>query len=398
MSARLEEIPIELALHEETQDKLVEMLFVHLDIISEKDCMISQQKHDIQNMLRKQTKMEEEHQNVLLELQEKNQRLHEVEKQCHDLKEDNWEKDNEIAELIKDNGTLTAQGFCHTEILQTQIQEKSELCFLKNEEIQNLRKYFKSLVQELKLVKAENNELKKVMHSNHRGSQSHSGDSQEQMPVIPTEIQLLQMKQSEAQLEPFQKAAQNKLFEKSLRKLLVKKSANSTGNQTQITATVSVLRKLLRSYEMKLEKETSKVLMLKNTAQRFEQQNKELLLMLGTWVKCLEQSSAKMQELEEKNKELEKSLQDLNKEGKALEMIDRKQSVMFIIPNTPKRGKVSGLQHLGAIRQSSPVGSRALRQLSSCANRSPPLRRCPWYSCPKYGMVKGVNIFLQCPL
>ncbi|TRY90887.1 hypothetical protein DNTS_021960 [Danionella cerebrum] len=350
MSARLEEIPIELALHEETQDKLVEMLFVHLDIISEKDCMISQQKHDIQNMLRKQTKMEEEHQNVLLELQEKNQRLHEVEKQCHDLKEDNWEKDNEIAELIKDNGTLTAQ---------------------------------------LKLVKAENNELKKVMHSNHRGSQSHSGDSQEQMPVIPTEIQLLQMKQSEAQLEPFQKAAQNKLFEKSLRKLLVKKSANSTGNQTQITATVSVLRKLLRSYEMKLEKETSKVLMLKNTAQRFEQQNKELLLMLGTWVKCLEQSSAKMQELEEKNKELEKSLQDLNKEGKALEMIDRKQSVMFIIPNTPKRGKVSGLQHLGAIRQSSPVGSRALRQLSSCANRSPPLRRCPWYSCPKYGMVKG---------
>ncbi len=94
-------------------------------------------------MLREQGELEEEHKAALLELQEKNERwgglnvnfwfpvinwricfkvtfflysllyrVHEVLKQCQDLKTDNSQKERKIDELTEENGTLSAQVKC----------------------------------------------------------------------------------------------------------------------------------------------------------------------------------------------------------------------------------------------------------------------------------------------
>uniref|UniRef100_A0A8C1J146 Nuclear mitotic apparatus protein 1 n=1 Tax=Cyprinus carpio TaxID=7962 RepID=A0A8C1J146_CYPCA len=59
------------------------------------------------------SELEKDHKAALLELQEKNEsllhRVHEVLKQCQDLKTDNSQKERKIDELTEENGTLTAQ-------------------------------------------------------------------------------------------------------------------------------------------------------------------------------------------------------------------------------------------------------------------------------------------------
>uniref|UniRef100_A0A8C1TKY8 Uncharacterized protein n=1 Tax=Cyprinus carpio TaxID=7962 RepID=A0A8C1TKY8_CYPCA len=68
---------------------------------------------ELEKELADQIKLEKDHKAALLELQEKNEsllhRVHEVLKQCQDLKTDNSQKERKIDELTEENGTLTAQ-------------------------------------------------------------------------------------------------------------------------------------------------------------------------------------------------------------------------------------------------------------------------------------------------
>uniref|UniRef100_A0A9J8C8V1 Nuclear mitotic apparatus protein 1 n=1 Tax=Cyprinus carpio carpio TaxID=630221 RepID=A0A9J8C8V1_CYPCA len=110
---QLKKLRKELAHEGDVRDELEKELADQISIISEKEGLISQLQHRVERMLREQGELEKDHKAALLELQEKNEsllhRVHEVLKQCQDLKTDNSQKERKIDELTEENGTLTAQ-------------------------------------------------------------------------------------------------------------------------------------------------------------------------------------------------------------------------------------------------------------------------------------------------
>ncbi|KAK2881660.1 hypothetical protein Q8A67_018928 [Cirrhinus molitorella] len=110
---QLKRLRKELAHEGDVRDELEKELADQISIISEKEGLISQLQHRVERMLREQGELEKDHKVALLELQEKNEsllnRVHEVLKQCQDLKTDNSQKERKIDELTEENGTLTAQ-------------------------------------------------------------------------------------------------------------------------------------------------------------------------------------------------------------------------------------------------------------------------------------------------
>ncbi|KAL6471851.1 hypothetical protein MHYP_G00205010 [Metynnis hypsauchen] len=110
---QLKRLRKELAREGDVRDELERELCEHISTISEKEGQISQLQHRLQRLLRDQEELEKEHKCALLELQQKNEgllkRVHEVLKQCQDLKTDNTQKDRRIDELMEENGTLAAQ-------------------------------------------------------------------------------------------------------------------------------------------------------------------------------------------------------------------------------------------------------------------------------------------------
>ncbi|XP_050985036.1 nuclear mitotic apparatus protein 1 isoform X1 [Labeo rohita] len=110
---QLKKLRKELAHEGDVRDELEKELANQINIISEKEGLISQLQHRVERMLREHGELEKDHKAALLELQEKNEsllhRVHEVLKQCQDLKTDNSQKERKIDELTEENGTLTAQ-------------------------------------------------------------------------------------------------------------------------------------------------------------------------------------------------------------------------------------------------------------------------------------------------
>ncbi|KAF4104440.1 hypothetical protein G5714_015427 [Onychostoma macrolepis] len=84
-----------------------------ISINLEKEGVISQLQHRVERMLREQGELENDHKAALLELQEKNEslicRVHEVAKQCQDLKTENTQKKKMIDVLTQENQTFAAQ-------------------------------------------------------------------------------------------------------------------------------------------------------------------------------------------------------------------------------------------------------------------------------------------------
>ncbi|XP_073780155.1 uncharacterized protein isoform X2 [Danio rerio] len=110
---RLKRLREKLIREEDLRDELENELANQISIISEKEGLISQLQHRVERMLREQGELEKDHKAAVLELQEKNKsllhRVHEVLKQCQDLKTDNSQKEKKIDELTEENGTLSAQ-------------------------------------------------------------------------------------------------------------------------------------------------------------------------------------------------------------------------------------------------------------------------------------------------
>ncbi|XP_052472496.1 nuclear mitotic apparatus protein 1 isoform X2 [Carassius gibelio] len=110
---QLKKLRKDLAHEGDVRDELEKELADQISIISEKEGLISQLQHRVERMLREQGELEKDHKAALLELQEKNEsllhRVHEVLKQCQDLKTDNSQKERKIDELTEENGTLNAQ-------------------------------------------------------------------------------------------------------------------------------------------------------------------------------------------------------------------------------------------------------------------------------------------------
>ncbi|XP_051535580.1 nuclear mitotic apparatus protein 1-like isoform X3 [Myxocyprinus asiaticus] len=110
---QLKKLRKELAHEGDVRDELEIELANQIAIISEKEGLISQLQHRVERLLREQGELEKDHKAELLELQEKNEsllrRVHEVLKQCQDLKTDNSQKEKKIDELTEENGTLAAQ-------------------------------------------------------------------------------------------------------------------------------------------------------------------------------------------------------------------------------------------------------------------------------------------------
>ncbi|TRY90891.1 hypothetical protein DNTS_021962 [Danionella cerebrum] len=110
---QLKKLRKELAHEEDVRDELEKELAIKISIISEKESLIFQLQYRVERMLRDQADLEKEHKAALLELQEKNQsllqRMHEVLKQCQDLKTDNSQKEKKIDELTEESGTLTVE-------------------------------------------------------------------------------------------------------------------------------------------------------------------------------------------------------------------------------------------------------------------------------------------------
>ncbi|XP_056613408.1 nuclear mitotic apparatus protein 1 isoform X2 [Triplophysa dalaica] len=110
---QLKRLRKELAHEGDIRDELEKELANQISIVSEKEGLISQLQHRVERLLREQGELEKDHKVALLELQEKNEsllhRVHEVLKQCQDLKTDNSQKEKKIDELTEENGTLAAQ-------------------------------------------------------------------------------------------------------------------------------------------------------------------------------------------------------------------------------------------------------------------------------------------------
>ncbi|XP_065136505.1 nuclear mitotic apparatus protein 1 isoform X2 [Paramisgurnus dabryanus] len=110
---QLKKLRKELAEEGDIRDELEKELASQRNIILEKEGLISQLHHRVDRLLREQGQLEKDHKAALLELQEKNEsllhRVHEVLKQCQDLKTDNSQKEKKIDDLTEENGTLAAQ-------------------------------------------------------------------------------------------------------------------------------------------------------------------------------------------------------------------------------------------------------------------------------------------------
>ncbi|XP_067220641.1 nuclear mitotic apparatus protein 1 isoform X2 [Chanodichthys erythropterus] len=110
---QLKRLRKELAHEGDVRDELEKELADQINIISEKEGLIIQLQHRVDRMLREQRELEKGNKAALLELQEKNEsllrRVHEVVKQCQDLKSENSQKDKKIDELTEENHTFAAQ-------------------------------------------------------------------------------------------------------------------------------------------------------------------------------------------------------------------------------------------------------------------------------------------------
>ncbi|XP_016318111.1 nuclear mitotic apparatus protein 1 isoform X1 [Sinocyclocheilus anshuiensis] len=102
-----------LAREGDVRDELEKELANQISINLEKEGVISQLQHRVERMLREQGELEKDHKAALLELQEKNEslirRVHEVVKQCQDLKTENTQKKKVIDVLTKEKQTFAAQ-------------------------------------------------------------------------------------------------------------------------------------------------------------------------------------------------------------------------------------------------------------------------------------------------
>ncbi|XP_030632516.1 nuclear mitotic apparatus protein 1 [Chanos chanos] len=103
----------ELAQQGDVRDELEREIASHIHTIEERESQIAQLQHRLQRMLRDHEQLERDHKALLLELQQKNdgllRRVHEVLKQCQDLKTDNSQMERKISQLTEENGTLSAQ-------------------------------------------------------------------------------------------------------------------------------------------------------------------------------------------------------------------------------------------------------------------------------------------------
>ncbi|XP_056122739.1 nuclear mitotic apparatus protein 1-like [Rhinichthys klamathensis goyatoka] len=103
----------ELAHGADVRDELEKELADQINIISVKEGLIVQLQHRVDRMLREQRELEKDHEAALLELQEKNEsllcRVHEVLKQCQELKNENYQKEKKMHELMEKNRSFADQ-------------------------------------------------------------------------------------------------------------------------------------------------------------------------------------------------------------------------------------------------------------------------------------------------
>ncbi|XP_058654995.1 nuclear mitotic apparatus protein 1-like isoform X3 [Onychostoma macrolepis] len=341
-----------------------------ISINLEKEGVISQLQHRVERMLREQGELENDHKAALLELQEKNEslicRVHEVAKQCQDLKTENTQKKKMIDVLTQENQTFAAQ------------------ISLKDEEITNLRNRYDSVDHELKLVKEQNIELKEVIKSNCRehedsvkklqqeldSASSVASEKQEEMLVRSAEVTSLKeqiccysenevRKQQELSVLEAQHSVlkenmtsiQNQLaevkefefkrelchqtvlrekaqeLERTVREHHTEISALFSERDAQISSLKAEMKnrqrrseRLRAQLELKVEKQSGSIHALKNMARRWEQQNKDLLEKLKIMFTQLQHYCCKNKEAREMNKSLVNSLKARKRDVKDLQM------------------------------------------------------------------------------
>ncbi|XP_016365120.1 nuclear mitotic apparatus protein 1 isoform X6 [Sinocyclocheilus rhinocerous] len=358
-----------LAREGDVRDELEKELTNQIGINLEKEGVISQLQHRVERMLREQGELEKDHNAALLELQEKNEslirRVHEVIKQCQDLKTENTQKKKVIDVLTKEKQTFAAQ------------------ISLKDEEITNLRNKYDSVDHELKLVKEQNIELKEVIKSNCQvhedtvkklqqeldSAASNASEKQEEMLVLLAEVtslkeqiccysengvqkqqemsvleaqhgvlkekltslqnQLAEVKESELKRElchqtVLREKAQE--LERTVREHHTEISALASERDAQISSLKAEMKnqqlrsqRLRAQLELKVEKQNSSILALKNMARQWKQQNEELLEKLKIMFTQLQHYSGKNKEAREMNKSLVNSLQASRREVEDLQ-------------------------------------------------------------------------------
>ncbi|XP_051718729.1 nuclear mitotic apparatus protein 1-like isoform X2 [Ctenopharyngodon idella] len=272
----------ELAHGRDMKDALEKELANQINIISEKEGLIIQLQHRVDRMLREQQELEKDHKAALLELQEKNEsllhRVHEVLKQCQDLKTENRQKEKKMHELIEENQTFSAQ-----------------------------------------LARAEEEVTKLTLA--HETSQAEWRSRKE---FLEHELNKAVSHKALNKIESLQTQEKVQELEKIVRKLQAEISALSSERDTQISALKTEMKnqqlksdRLRAQLELKLEKQKTGILTLKNLAQQWEQQNKELLENLKILFKQLQHYSSKYQESQEIRTSLEKTLQMEQDQAKA---------------------------------------------------------------------------------
>ncbi|XP_016365119.1 nuclear mitotic apparatus protein 1 isoform X5 [Sinocyclocheilus rhinocerous] len=376
-----------LAREGDVRDELEKELTNQIGINLEKEGVISQLQHRVERMLREQGELEKDHNAALLELQEKNEslirRVHEVIKQCQDLKTENTQKKKVIDVLTKEKQTFAAQALTKIESFLTQILDLSEQISLKDEEITNLRNKYDSVDHELKLVKEQNIELKEVIKSNCQvhedtvkklqqeldSAASNASEKQEEMLVLLAEVtslkeqiccysengvqkqqemsvleaqhgvlkekltslqnQLAEVKESELKRElchqtVLREKAQE--LERTVREHHTEISALASERDAQISSLKAEMKnqqlrsqRLRAQLELKVEKQNSSILALKNMARQWKQQNEELLEKLKIMFTQLQHYSGKNKEAREMNKSLVNSLQASRREVEDLQ-------------------------------------------------------------------------------
>ncbi|XP_077063246.1 uncharacterized protein LOC143715385 isoform X2 [Siphateles boraxobius] len=397
----------------DVRDELEKELAKQINIISVKEGLIVQLQHRVDRMLREQQELETDHKAALLELQEKNEsllrRVHELLKQCQDLKKENYQKEKKMHDLMEENQTFT-QDLNKIKSFQTHILELSEQISLKDEEIRNLRNEYDFVDHELKLVKEQNIEINKLIKSNHKeheetvklqkelhSASSAASEKQEEILVLSAEVtslkeQICRYSENEVQkqqemsvLETKHKVLQESLtslqnqlaevkdllrheichqetlqekaqeLEKIVRELQAEISTLSSERDAQINALKTTMtdrelksERLRAQLELKLEKQNASILALKNLAGQWELQNKELLEKLKIIFKQLQhknqalqmqqnQAKAKVDFAEKRLQEGRKMIDD-NEDVRCRESLKvRKRSGFHMhVPDTPE--------------------------------------------------------------
>ncbi|XP_016100613.1 nuclear mitotic apparatus protein 1 [Sinocyclocheilus grahami] len=377
-----------LAREGDVRDELEKELANQISINLEKEGVISQLQHRVERMLREPGELEKDHKAALLELQEKNEslirRVHEVVKQCQDLKTENTQKKKVNDVLTKEKQTFAAQALTKIESFLTQILDLSEQISLKDEEITNLRNKYDSVDHELKLVKEQNIELKEMIKSNCQvhedivkklqqeleSAASNASERQEEMLVLSAEVtslkeqiccysengvrkqqelsvleaqhgvlkekltslqnQLAEVKESELKRElchqtVLREKAQG--LERTVREHHTEISALASERDAQISSLKAEMKnqqlrsqRLRAQLELKVEKQNGSILALKNMARQWKQQNEELMEKLKIMFTQLQHYSGKNKEAREMNKSLVNSLQASRREVEALQV------------------------------------------------------------------------------